>query len=412
LKKYSPYLLGGLIIVAVIVLLFAQKSGARQQRKMDERVTLHKRDKIAYGTYVAYNLLPKLFPKAAISVSKKQPGDWEQLSIYDEQQALIVVAPRFLADDYELTKLIRFVSSGNDVFVSTLVPGEYVDDHLGIDSRYNYSGLFYKNSSIEDTMSVSLLQPPFASSQLFTYPGKKIDGYFAGLDTLKATVLGRGDNGQPDFIHFKAGKGNFYLHLSPLAFSNYFLLRDKNIRYYENALSVISPRTTKIVWDEYYLNKLHPSQSREDDSDSWFSAIFKYRGLGEALVAAMLLLLLYVLLEMRRKQRSIPKMARPRNDSLDFVKTIGRLYHDKGDHHNLAVKMSSYFLEHIRSRYKLPTTTLDEQFIQRLQFKTGVEEAELTAIINNIKKLEAVARVSNAQLVAFHKQLEAFYTKA
>ena len=71
---------------------------------------------------------------------------------------------------------------------------------------------------------------------------------------------------------------------------------------------------------------------------------------------------------MRRKQRYIPVVAKPKNDSLDFVKTIGRLYYDKGDHKNLSRKMGAFFLEHVRSRYKLPTGTLNEEFINNSYF--------------------------------------------
>ena len=39
--------------------------------------------------------------------------------------------------------------------------------------------------------------------------------------------------------------------------------------------------------------------------------------------------------------------------------------------------MSAYFLEHVRNRYKLPTAELDDDFIQNLQFKTGMNESEI-----------------------------------
>jgi len=123
-------------------------------------------------------------------------------------------------------------------------------------------------------------------------------------------------------------------------------------------------------------------------------------------------LLLYVLMEMRRKQRYIPVIKKPANDSLEFVKTIGRLYHDKGDHKNLCKKMSAYFLEHIRSRYKLPTSELDEAFQNNLHFKTGVEQEEINGIVSFIRHLDTLDTVSDKQLAWFHKQLETFYKKA
>jgi len=115
---------------------------------------------------------------------------------------------------------------------------------------------------------------------------------------------------------------------------------------------------------------------------------------------------------MRRKQRIIPVLTKPRNDSLDFVKTIGRLYHEKRDHKNLSRKMSAYFLEHIRNRYKLATNLLDERFIQLLKIKTDQAEDNIRSIVSFIKNLDMADEISTDQLADFHKQLEGFYKNA
>jgi hypothetical protein len=176
-------------------------------------------------------------------------------------------------------------------------------------------------------------------------------------------------------------------------------------------LSVIKPDVTKVVWDEYYLNKRSPG-SDPDKKKSWLAVLFRYPALKAALLTAIFILLLYVLMEMRRKQRMIPLITRPRNDSLDFVKTIGRLYYDKGDNKNLCRKMGAYFLEHVRNKYKLPTSLLNEEFIKNLQYKSGVEESEIRSIVSFIKHLEEAKVVKNNQLTGFYKELESFYKKA
>ena len=117
-------------------------------------------------------------------------------------------------------------------------------------------------------------------------------------------------------------------------------------------------------------------------------------------------------MEMRRKQRAIRIIQPPKNDSLDFVKTIGRLYHDKGDHRNLCNKMAAYFLEHVRTRYKMSTTELDEEFIKSLSFKTGLEEDNIRSIVTVIQRLHGANAVSADELISFHKQLESFYKTA
>jgi hypothetical protein len=126
----------------------------------------------------------------------------------------------------------------------------------------------------------------------------------------------------------------------------------------------------------------------------------------------ILLLLLFVLMEMRRKQRYIPFVKPPKNDSLDFVKTIGRLYYDKGDHKNLCRKMAAYFLEHVRAVYKIPTNLLDDKFIRTLQYKSDATEFEIRSIVSFIKFMDDGGMVGKGQLISFHQELESFYKKA
>ena len=261
-----------------------------------------------------------------------------------------------------------------------------------------------------DDQTLTLRQPWFQTGKRFNYPGRKLDAVFTKLDATITDELGNDGEGNTNFVHLQAGKGHIYLHLAPLAFSNYFLLRGNNMEYFEQVMSVVQPGVRKIFWDEYFINKKNQENNRS--KKSWLTVLSRYPGLKAALLTAIFTLLLYLLLEMRRKQRFIPVVTKPRNDSLDFVKTIGRLYYDRSDHQNLCRKMATYFLEHIRSRYKLPTGNLDETFIRNLQFKTGVEEQEIRGIVTFIRYIEDAPAVAAADVHAFHQQLESFYKKA
>ena len=412
MKKAAPYIFLALVAVGLIALFL---TGNTREKKLDERITLRKKDKIPYGTWVAFRSLPALFPAASVYTSRKEPGSWTSLSEEESGQLLIAVTPQFMADEYEMEKLLAFAEKGNDVFISTRSVSGDVESILECRVTDNsIPGLFGDDKESlagrGDSLGTVLKHPPFVARVVYRYPGQKYDATFSGINERVTDELGNDERGRTNFIHLRAGKGNFYLHLAPLAFSNYFLLHKKNMAYYEKALSVISPDTKTIVWDEYFLNKKEGGQ--REKRKSWISVLFRYPGLKAALVTALLTLLLFLLLEMRRKQRYIPVVAKPRNDSLDFVKTIGRLYYDKSDHRNLCRKMGSYFLEHVRSRYKLPTGSLDEEFIKNLQFKTGVEESELRKIATFIKYAEDAPEVSPDGVAEFHKLLEAFYKKA
>ncbi len=404
MKRYIPHILIGVVALGMLSLLLGNTVG--KKRQFNDRVTFLKRDKIPYGTYVAFESLKQLFPEAKVSSSKEEPGYWEGLSNYDPDQALIVVSPYFNADEDEMKRLIRFVENGNDVFISTMNISYAATQILKCDAN-SAEGLMYYFEQTEgaDLIGLSLAKPPFPSSPVYSYPGKRFDFYFYKIDSATATVLGHNKDEKPNLIHLKAGEGNLFIHMAPMAFTNYFLLHKKNISYYENMMSLISPNVTRVVWDEYFNTKRQGQRQKAN----WIDGFLKHPSLKWALITAILALLVYVLMEMRRKQRIIPVMTKPKNDSLDFVKTIGRLYHDKADHKNLCKKMSAYFLEHIRSRYKLATSVLDETFEKNLQAKTGADKEKIENIVSFIRQIEETETISDKQLAWFHKQLENFY---
>lgn len=411
MKKTLPYVLLALIAAALIALVV---TGSGRKKQLDERLSFHKQDKIPYGTWVAFRALPALFPGASIHTNQKEPGLWEELSEDSSGQLFLAITPRFMAEEYEVSKLISFAESGNDVFISTRDLSYAMKKILDCSTLDISEPVFDAEEGLitaaRDSMGVKLLHPPFQANRTYFFPGRNYSASFTRVNTVTTAVIGENEQGLSNFVHLRAGKGNIFVHLSPLAFSNYFLLNKDNIRYYEQVMSAIRPGIRKIGWDEYFLYKERNGNNK--GKKNWISVLSKYPGLKAALLTAFFTLLLYILLEMRRKQRYIPVLRRPRNDSLDFVKTIGRLYYDRGDHRNLAQKMGTYFLEHIRSQYKLSTAVLDEGFIRNLQYKSGVPEPEIRAIVTFIKMTEETVSVSASQLSAFHQQLESFYKKA
>jgi len=417
-KKYLPYLFALLLLTGMIFLFMSGRQN--NSKKLNEKITFRRQDTNPYGSLVAYAALPYMFPEAKIMTSKGEPGYWDSLSEYKSKQALIIVIDHFAATSDEMDKLINFASSGNTVFVSARSLSESATDRLKCATTTRFDIPEFEkdeNGNLlvkDDSLRVRLRKPYFDDSTLYFYPGRKFSSAFSSINYEIAEELGSDENGHTNFIHLRAGRGHFYVHLAPLAFSNYFLLFRKNIRYYEQLFSGVDSSLTKVVWDEYYAGKGadNARRNRSSRNKGWLSALWSYPAFRAAMLVGIFTLLAYVLLEMRRKQRPIPVVTRPRNDSLDFVKTIGRLYYDRADHRNLGRKMSSYFLEHVRSAYKIPTSNLDDRFVQAVQFKTGVPEGEIRSIVSYIKYIDETPQISSAQLNDFFRQLETFYQKA
>jgi hypothetical protein len=393
MKKFLPYFLGFLLLAGLV---FIVSNAKKPKRVADERVTLREKDKIPYGFYVARKLLPSLFPDAKIFSGNKEPGDWEGINFDSAGQLVVLTGSAINADRSELEAMLKFVRRGNYVFIIGQYYGYEFQKAIGASNT-----IFINNS--EDSLTVSLNEPRFPQS-VYSYPGKKFAGHFTDMNSSTALTLGRDENQNPNFIQLRAGEGSVFINLCPPAFTNYFLLYGNNISYYEKAFSLVPRDVHTVLWNEYYLSK-----KPKEREPNWLGVLFRYPGFRAGLLLALLVIIFYILMEMRRKQRYVPVYQELKNESLDFVETIGRLYYDKKDHLDLARKMSAYFLDHVREKYRLQTEELNEDFILSLNGKTGFAADQIRKIIEFIDFTRTAPAISEGQLARFHDQLETFY---
>ena len=400
MKKAWPYLL--IAAVILLLVLVVRQAGIGGEKVFNKRVTFRQYDEIPYGTAAAKRLLPELFPGAKIYYDKNYPGFWDSIQLTSYNQAVILMSRDFEATQYELERLMDFVDHGNYVF---LITRSFSGDARRM-FRFSYSQDFYADI-VEgiDSLWMQLDTSFYESGNSFVFPGKRYESWFTDVDTSFTQVLGRDRFDRPNFIRINKGEGAIFIHTSPMAFSNYFILHKNNYRYFESVMSVLPEKTEHILWNDYFLEQ----RTADDKNSNWLRVLMQYDAFKWGLITAMLALVLYVLLNSRRQQRMIPPHAKPRNDSLDFVKTMGRLYHERKDHLDLAHKMSIYFLEQVRSTYKISTHQLDEEFIRSLHYKSGYPQDELSTIIYFIIKLREEGAVTEQELLAFHRRLELFY---
>jgi hypothetical protein len=404
MRKYLPVIIG-VALLLIIALVVATSRGA--SRRFDDRVTLKEKDKIPFGTSAVRTVLPALFSRSDVRFENGRPGNWNEVISTSYNQAVFLVSDHFNADMYELGELLRFVEKGNYVFI--------VAHSFSSDAREIFA---FREQSVDtrgpfvtwDTLGFRLQPPSFASDSLYLREMVVYDSWLSAIDTNYATVLGRNVDGAPNFVRMNRGSGSVFIHTSPLAFSNFFVLAGNNFRYIEQVLSVVPAGVEKVSWNEFYLTKPRTQQDEDEDKEpSWLSVLLRYPAFRWGLITAAATALLMVVLGMRRRQRMIPGHQKPVNESLDFVRTMGRLYYDRRNHHNLARKMAQYFLEHVRNQYKLATHSLDEEFVRMLGFKSGYAEARLTDIVSFIQALDTKSSITEVQLAKFHRQLEDFY---
>jgi hypothetical protein len=72
--------------------------------------------------------------------------------------------------------------------------------------------------------------------------------------------------------------------------------------------------------------------------------------------------------------------------------------------------MSTHFLDHVRNKYKVATTELDEAFIIALSAKSNYSTERIRELLEYVEQAFGDPSVSENQLAAFHQQLEKFYS--
>lgn len=355
-----------LVIVGLMAVLELTKKDVTDWRKnfdIDQ--------KSPFGLYV-FNQEVNSLLNNKVEKSKRSPFSYYSDHVNMQAHNILVVQNNF--GDASINKILEQVKKGSDAFLlNDQFPKNLSDKLKFLTTVVNY----------EDKNVLKLTDIKFKNDSLLLdkFPGSN------GFYYLKPTnqILGKSDfykeELQANFIKVNYGKGHFYLHSEPLVLTNYYILKPGNKKYLQDIFSYLPVRKT--VW---FLNK----QSADSDSDAVAPSPMRFILANPALRYAWYLLLasllLFVLFNVRRKQRIIPIIEVPKNKSVEFVKSIGNLYLQEGDFHDMMAKKSQYFLHKVRLEFMLETSDLDDNFAQKLHLKTGKNLDKIKEALVLIKK--------------------------
>jgi len=372
--------------------------------RLNKRITLWRNDKIPYGTYYAYSSLEHLFTNSEIETNDKSPEIFYE---YQNSSAYIIVGYSVRPDERELKAILNHAISGNHVFISAMDIGENLLDSFKLKVSETYPDTFH------DSLIVSVLDPTSGDSLKFSYPGARLDNYFTKMDSSVTNILGRSKNGYANFVKFTyQNGGTVMIHLAPGALTNFFLLHKQNKKYYDIVFSPIPDTVDQVIWDDYYRHHMNGNDYGKKSTFSKLGTFLENDVLRWAFWLTIVLFGVIYIFESKRKQRVIPSIKKLNNTSLDFVKTIGRLYYQRKDNKNLAQKISTHFLGHIRTAYNMSTSQINDDFINRLAFKSGYPVALVNEVMAEIKNVEEAYDLTDEELLLFSEKIDKFINKA
>lgn len=360
----------------VVVLLGIVAIDSTAPKPINWTPTYSINDKIPFGLYIFNQELKSILKPDTLTTINVTPYEYfDGLYDYDTLVNAYKTSGTFVAineyasfDDESVKELLYFSAHGNTVFLSMQTLPQMLLDSLKI----NYSS----NFELEKNTAVWFANEKFGAEKYNLLEGLG-SNYFTEIDTLTTTVLGyQGtDKAYANFIKVPYNQGNFIIHLQPAAFTNFHLLKKNHFEYAEKVLSYI-PKGT-IYWYTKDLTDGYVSQNP-------LRFIFSQPALKAAWYLFLLGMIVFIVFNIKRKQRVVPIVTPLENTTIEFTKTIGNLYFQEGNHHTIIDKKIIYLLDKIRREYLLDTAVLDEKFIQKLQIKTGKNTADLKQLFYKI----------------------------
>jgi hypothetical protein len=377
--------------VLVVVYVVAQYY---KPKPTDWTPTYLKEDKIPFGLYILNKEIGSIFPNSVVR-STREPIYNTLKGVNYKNSNYLLIAGSLNLDQLDYREMDRYLRNGNDVFIATFDLGKVLRGRLKIKTDVIY-GLGEKGS-----VPINFVNPSFKSKKPYKFDKGLGDQYFSSFDSLRVTVLGKNIKGHANFIKYSYGKGSLYVLPNPQLLTNYSLIRSDGADYAAKALSYLKPTST-LIWDERY------TKGNIADA-SLLRVLFKNDKLRWAYYIALISLVIFVLFEVKRRQRIIPVIRPLKNSSVDFVKVVGSVYYEQRNNTDISQKKISYFLEFIRNNYQLKTLELNDEFIANLVHKTGLPNDMVHSLVQLINDILASKKVSDQQLISLNKSIEHFY---
>jgi len=380
-----------IILVSIFTLLVFFEYMAPKQP--DWTPSFKRYDKIPYGSYVMFDLLPNIFPNSKIEKNDSSL----YLKFKDEtvsNTSYIIITQTFDPQRVSLESLLKFVEQGNKVFIAAEMFGTKFCDTLNMSSTMLYTETLSPDS-IPYQFKNNFLQPKAD----YYFKGSWVNYYFDVLDTINCKSIASIDSDYINFFVVKFGMGELFIHNQPYAFTNYNILKRNNADYVFKAFSYIENPT--IIWDDNY----KPGQ----EASTPLRYILSQKALRAAWYTILGLSFVFLFFSSKRVQRVIPVVAPPENSSLEFAKTLGNLYMNSKNHKDIAKKKYNYWLDFLREEYYISIDNPEKLEAEKIAEKTGVKLDVIKKIINQKKFIDGFKEIDQDSLLKFNAAIEAFH---
>lgn len=382
---------------------------ATKPKPLDLRATLTKSDKIHYGNFLLYELLPGIFPGKEIEISNKSFYDFYSEDTLQNQNYIYINTTRTERQftEYDIEYLLKYVATGNNAFLSCQSFSKKLQDTLLLNTENAYlEQVRLKTNPVKLAKTDTQMITSALSNKNYFFRSSYTVNYFSSYDTANTTILAYKTDSlnqtkQPILLKTKYGAGNFILNSTPLIFSNFNMVHNQH-NFIAEALSNLPVENT--VWDEYY-----KPYALEAAGTSPLRYILEQKALKWALYIMMMSFLIYTLFSGKRLQRVIPVIQSPRNISIEFANSLAMLYYHKKDHTGIANKRIEYFKAFLRNKYNVDVVEATSKDIDKLAKLTKLNANEIETLFTQLGDSVQENGISESELLNINQKIDEFY---
>ena len=369
----------------------------------------------------------------------------ESLNSIEAPTNYVFIGKEIYLPNEDLEVLLDYVYRGNNAFLFTRSLTSKLMQELEFEED-GHSDWFYE-SAYSNGVSQSLVNPDLSISQdsCFDYMRYGRSGrswkFFSPLllDSLEGEKLGASTmstslyrynntsyymNTESDtvdtiineinYFRISYGEGYFYFHSQPIIFCNASLTERTNLDYINGVFAYLNEGD--ILWEEHNwvfkrpFSKTYIPQSRFMQKDeSILKMILENEELKWGWYTLLLMAILFVVFNGKRKQATIRLLPDYANTTLLQIKKMGFLYEDIGDYFDITQSMFENFLWFLHVKLNIDTHQESEKIIRDIVKSTDYDEETIRSIFGTYKKIENWKSVTHGVFIKLHDDIEKFY---
>lgn len=374
------------VLVIVLMLVAVVLIEYRLPRRFDWTPTFAHDDPQPFGCMVFDSIMGAAMP-CGYSVERRTLWQLQRDSTLAEPHGLLIVSNEVLGES-DLDEFLSLAEEGHVVLVATTTSLYSWEDTLGLDFAWQ------SDFSIKRLAGRNPEKVPIRWNADDVYPQDSIVWVYEQMISRTVTLANDSlpfaslaewwDEEEEDAgsvaLSLPRGQGELIIVTTPLLLTNYAMLNHDNGAVLIHRLMNRMAHLPVIRLESYV-------QSGVMAEESPFYVLLQHPPLRWALYLTVLGVLCFCIFTARRRQRPIPIIPQRKNGNLEFVRLIGMLYWQEGDHQGLLKKKLAYTAEEIRRQTGLDImdAETEQDTTAQLARLTGMDADNLRFVLRNVK---------------------------